>query len=157
MCDHIGFADTIARWVYDEFIAGIKDDLSYEDILAAIKKCHKSVLPIRLIALADDQCVGTVSLVLNDLKCRAYSPWLAALYVDKRYRNQGIGERLVSAVIAVAQKLGHDRLYLRTEHASDYYRKLGWAFVETCEDDYDLKPDVFVYELLPGELLGRLR
>jgi len=150
LCDHIGFADTVARWIYDEFIAGIKVDLSYEDILAAITKCCRQKLPMRLIALVDDTCVGTVSLVQNDLRCREYSPWLAALYVDKDYRNQGIGEQLINAVIDVARKLGHEKLYLRTEHASDYYRKLGWAFVETCEDDYDLKPDVFVCDFLPG-------
>ena len=148
LCDHIDIADTVARWIYEAFIAGIRDDLSYEDLLTAIKKCHRQELPIRLITFVDGKCAGTVSLVLNDLKCRAYSPWLAALYVDKRYRSQGIGERLVNAVINIAQELGHERLYLRTEHASDYYRKLGWDFVETCEDDFDLKPYVFVLELL---------
>jgi GNAT superfamily N-acetyltransferase len=153
LCDYIHFADTAAKWIFDEFINGIKHDRSYGDVLAAIKNCHKTELPIRLIALIDDKCVGTVSIVVNDLqlqckgKCRDYTPWLASLYVDKEYRNQKIGEQLIDSVKNIVKQLDYDKLYLRTEHASGYYRRLGWEFIETCEDNYNLKPDVFMWNL----------
>ena len=147
LCDHIGFADTVARWIYDEFIDGIKYDRSYEDVLSSVKRCRKHELPVRLAALTDDKCVGTVSIVSNDLKCRDYTPWLASLYVDKAYRNKKIGEQLIDSVKNIVAQLGYDKLYLRTEHASGYYRKLGWEFIETCEDSYNLKPDVFMFDL----------
>jgi len=147
LCDHIGYVDTVARWIYDEFVSGIISGHSYEDVLASVKRCNKQELPIRLVALAEENCVGTVSIVINDLKCRDYTPWLAALYVDKEFRNQKIGERLIDAVKDICVASGYNEVYLRTEHASDYYRRLGWQYVETCEDIDDLIPDVFLYEL----------
>ena len=143
LCDHINFADTVAKWIFDEFINGIKVDRSYENILSSVKNCHKLELPIRLIALLDGKCAGTVSIVFNDLKCRNYTPWLGSLYVDAAFRKKGIGEKLIDRVKTIVTELGYKELYLRTEHASGYYKRLGWEFVETCDDDYNLKPDVF--------------
>ena len=143
LCEYISFSETVAKWIYDEFLSGIRDDLSYSDILASIRNCHKRELPIRLIALVDDICVGTVSLVVNDLKSRDYTPWLAALYVDKKFRNQGIGGHLTNRIQDIAVILGYKELFLRTEHASGYYKKLGWVFIESCHDEFSLMPDVF--------------
>jgi predicted N-acetyltransferase YhbS len=108
-----------------------------------MKACGKTELPIRLVAVIGGECVGTVALVENDLRCRPYTPWLASLIVAPAHRGQKIGEGLVESVKALAKDKGYRELYLRTEHASGYYVKLGWEFVETCEDDYGLKPDVF--------------
>jgi len=147
LCDHIQFADTVASWLYDAFISGIRDDLSRAYVLSSVKNCHKLEFPIRLIALLDGNCVGTVSIVSNDLKCREYTPWLAAFYVDKGFRNQKIGEQLIDCVKSIVTQLGYKEVYLRTEHTSAYYRKLGWRFIETCADRFNLKPDVFVFHL----------
>ena len=143
LCDHIHFAETAAKWIYDEFIDGIRDGFSYETILESTKSCHKQNLPIRLISIDDDECIGTISLVSNDLKCRDYTPWLAALYVDNRFRNQGVGEQLIEHIKKITVQLGYKELYLRTENTSGYYRKLGWDFVENCIDEFNLNPDVF--------------
>jgi len=143
LCDNIHFAETVAKWIYNEFIAGIRDGYSYDDCLAKRKNCHKEQLPIILIAIDDDRCIGTISLVANDLKCRDYTPWLAGLYVDPQFRNKGVGEQLIERVKEIARQLGYKELYLRTEHASGYYKKLGWEFIENCQDDFNLKPDVF--------------
>jgi len=145
LADHITFADDAATWIYGAFVEPVRDDLSYEQVLAKVKDCHKSQLPIRFVAILDGNCVGTVSLVHNDLKCRDYTPWLAALYVDESFRGRQIGERLLDHAKSIAQNLGYPALYLRTEHASNYYKKLGWQFVEACDDDFNLKPDVFKF------------
>jgi len=148
LCDHINYAETVAKWIFDEFIDGIKEDTSYTNVLSSIKKCQKLELPITLIALAETQCVGTVSIVFNDLRCRNYTPWLGALYVNKDFRNRKIGEKLIDRVKTIVAELGYKELFLRTEHASAYYKKLGWEFIETCDDDYNLKPDVFKWTLV---------
>lgn len=147
LCENMRYAGTVASWIYDEFIKDVRDDLTPGNIEAHISICYKDILPIRLIATFGGQCAGTVSLVENDLKCRDYTPWLAALYVDKDHRNKGIAKALISSTQDIAKRLGYNELYLRTEHASEYYRKLGWKFVERCSDDYGLKPDVFKYTL----------
>ena len=128
------FVKTVSDWIYNEFIKDVRDDLPLTELTARISGCGKDALPIRLIALLGGQCVGTVSIVENDLKCRDYTPWLAALIVDKDYRGHGIGKRLISHVQTLARQMGYKELYLRTEHASGYYKKLGWQFVEKCVD-----------------------
>jgi len=97
--------------------------------------------------MIDGKCAGTVSLVSNDLKCRNYTPWLAGLYVDKAFRNQKIGRTMIDRIKIISAELGYKELFLRTEHAGNYYRKLGWEYIETCDDDYNLKPDVFKWKL----------
>lgn len=148
LCDNLHFADIVSSWIYNEFIKGVRDDLTLDDITARISKCNKDTLPIRFVAVLDGKCVGTVSLVKNDLKCRNYTPWLAALYVDQDYRGHGIAKKLISFAQNTAKRLKYKKLYLRTEHASGYYKKLGWQFVEKCSDDFGLEPEVFKYILL---------
>ena len=143
LADHMIFADDVATWIYTAFIKDVRPGVSYEQVLSKVKACHKSQLPICLIAMVDGKCVGTVSIVQNDLQCRGYTPWLAALYVDQAFRDNKIGEQLVARVKDIVKDLGYREIYLRTEHASDYYRKLGWEFIETCEDQFNLKPNVF--------------
>ena len=147
LIDNITYADVVAKWVYKEFIKDIRHGISYEQILSSMKDCHKTEFPIRLIALVDNKCVGTVSIVENDLQCRDYAPWLAALYVDEPYRKNKIGQQLIESVKKIVKELGYNELYLRTEHTSNYYRKLGWQFVESCVDEFNLTTDVFKFTL----------
>ena len=147
LSDNMNFAETVAQWVFKEFISGIRAGVTYEQVLSAVKNCHKSQMTIRIIALVDGKCVGTAALFKNDLKGRDYTPWLAALYVDAPYRNQKIGRQLIEKIKEIAKSLDYNELFLRTEHASDYYRKLGWQFVESCKDEYGLTPDVFKISL----------
>ena len=148
LADNIIFAEIVAEWIYDEFIKGVRHGISYEQVLSSVRNCHKAELPVRLIAIEDNKCVGTVSIVQNDLKCRDYTPWLAALYIDKSYRGNKIGEQLVERTKSIAKELGYYELFLRTENTSDYYRKLGWRFIESCEDEFGLTPDVFKFSLV---------
>ena len=147
LADNIIFAENVADWIYSEFISGIKHGISYNQLLSSIEVSYKTELPIRLIAVENDRCVGTVALEQNDLKCRDYTPWLAALFVDKAYRRKTIGEQLIGRVVSIAKELGYSELYLRTENTSDYYRKLGWQFIESCVDEFGLIPDVFKFTL----------
>jgi len=147
LCDNICFAETAAKWIFDEFIDGIKDR-TYEEVVASWKNCNRDKLPIRLVAVIDGRCAGAISIVENDLRCRDYTPWLASLYVDEKLRKNGIGRALIERVKEIARGMGYKEIYLRTEHASGYYRKLGWEYVETTNDDFNLVPDVFKWKLV---------
>jgi predicted N-acetyltransferase YhbS len=150
LADNINYTETVADWIYTEFVKGIRDGITREHVFKSMQKSNKTELPIRLVAIESGRCVGTVSLVANDLKGRDYAPWLASLYVDSSCRGNGIGERLVERVKEIAKDLGYNELFLRTEHASDYYRRLKWQFVESCYDEHNLYPDVFKFVLLPN-------
>ncbi|MCL2060182.1 MAG: GNAT family N-acetyltransferase [Oscillospiraceae bacterium] len=145
LSDNDIFAENIAGWIFNEFIKGIRHGISYEQILLSVKTCHKTTLPVRFAAKSGARCVGTVSVVQNDLLYRDYAPWLASLYVDAPYRKLGIGEMLVDKAKETAAALGYSELYLRTEHAGKYYERLGWQYVESCVDEFKLNTDVYKY------------
>ncbi len=72
--------ETVTKWIYEEFID--KSAVKYAEIRGFFRKRYYDKLPITLIALKDEQCVGTVSLFEGDLDTRRdLKPWLAALYV----------------------------------------------------------------------------
>ncbi len=43
--------------------------------------------------------------------------------------------------------MGFDKLYLRTEHASRYYKRLGWEFIYQTIDEFGLETQVFMKEI----------
>jgi GNAT superfamily N-acetyltransferase len=132
-----------ANWIYGEFIHNIRRGVTYEDVYNRFENGVPGRLPVRFLALTDDMCVGTVSIVKNDLSGREYGPWLASLFVRPDFRSKGIGRLLIEKVKSAVWDMGYEELYLRTEHAGDYYRKLGWTFVEQCTDEFGLAPEVF--------------
>ena len=147
LSDNMVYIEKITQWLYDEFFKNIRHGFSYEQIFDKYKVCYKTSLPIRLVAVIDELCVGTISLTENDLKCSSYTPWLAALYVDKAYRSNKIAEHLIERVKDITRDLSYNELFLRTEHASEYYKKRGWEFVESCIDEYNLNTEVFKFTL----------
>jgi len=153
LCDNLEFAEIVSTWIFDEWIKPRRNDLPKEQLIERIKISYKDRFPIRLIAMQDNRCVGTIALVENDLanKCRDYLPWLSALYVDEKYRGQGIAEKLITRVKEIAKQLGYKELYLRTETASEYYRNRRWQYVETVNDNFNLRPDIFKVKISASE------
>ena len=147
LIDNTDFMEEVTGWIYDEFIDNIREDVTYEDVVSSFESSKKDELPIRLIAIEDGRCIGTISLIENDLKGSEYTPWLAAIYVDIPYRNNKIGEQLIERVKKITGDLGYRELYLRTEHAREYYRKLGWQYVESGIDEYGLELEIYKFIL----------
>ena len=89
-------------------------------------------IPTTLVALDGEVLLGSVSLLENDHDdIRAYSPWLASLYVRPDQRGRGLGIELVRRCEDMAHRLGVGRLYLYTAGQEPFYRKLGWDDVAT--------------------------
>lgn len=89
-------------------------------------------IPTTLLALDGERLLGSVSLLENDHDdIRAYSPWLASLYVREDQRGRGLGSTLVRRCEDMARQLGIERLYLYTAGQEAFYRKIGWVDVAT--------------------------
>ncbi|WP_371379709.1 GNAT family N-acetyltransferase [Sporomusa aerivorans] len=138
----------MAGWVYNEFVVKSKSQHTLERLIQHFGDRKSEIFPLTLIAITSDKCVGTVSLVKNDLTTQTdLSPWLASLYVDENHRKQGIGERLTDKALHIAQEVGITTLFLRTEHAFVYYKKRGWRFVGKALDEYGRETKVLKYEM----------
>ena len=82
-----------------------------------------------------------------DFYGKSYSPWLGGLYVDIPYRNEGIGQRMIDFIKQIAKDLGYYEIYLNTEHAGGYYKRLGWIYIETCLNEGGRMCEIYKYEL----------
>jgi predicted N-acetyltransferase YhbS len=103
-----------------------------------------SPIPFALVAHRGDTFLGTSSVIAADLEDRPqYSPWVAAVWVDPKYRMQEIGSALVGRAVSDAFALNFRRVYLcaRKERRRFYVRQ-GWAPIE--EDVGEHKLTVFV-------------
>jgi len=139
------FIEVVSKWIYTEFYENIRYGISYDEILADISSRKKGKIPFTFVAIENDKCIGTVSLFSNDLKERNdLTPWLGSLYVSTDYRNRGIAKQLMDKVIKTSRSLGYEILYLRTEHASKYYIKLGWKLIYNTIDEFGLATEVFM-------------
>lgn len=149
LCNHPEHLETVATWIYDEFVIKAKGNLNFEEVVEYLNKTNKESFPMTFAAMINNECVGTVSIFANDLKTQdILTPWLASLYVDPEHRGKGIGEVLIEHVQHVVKELGYEALYLRTEHTSKYYRGLGWEFVYKTEDEKGQETEVFKYNII---------
>ena len=147
LADHPEHIHTVAEWIYNQWTD--KNKKTLDEVIGSFKKrCVKNKIPLTLVALAEDECVGTVTLYKNDLETRKeLEPWLGSLYVSPSYRKQGIGEELTKQAIEVSKQLGFDKLYLRTEEKADYYSKRGWDFIFNAQDEKGIETKVFSFKL----------
>ena|SRR5690625_2190374 len=144
----------VSEMIFEEFVLKTGSDMKFESVVKHFSNTKNNTFPITLIALENEECLGTVSIFENDLKTRdMYRPWLASLYTKPEYRGRGVGEVLISKTKDVVKELGFSELYLRTEDASDYYRKRGWTYLETVSDEKYEETDVFKFNLNTSGLL----
>lgn len=142
--NHPGKVEDVSRMIYEEFVIKSDSDKSYSDVYEFFGKTGIDKLPVTLIALENDQCIGTVSVFENDLNLRPeLKPWLASLYIEPVHRGSGAGRKMVRGALETTALMGYKELYLRTEDASDYYKKLGWEHIEMLTLHTNEEVDVF--------------
>jgi predicted N-acetyltransferase YhbS len=114
-----------AQWSY------LDVGVSVAQRAAALRKHGRGIVPMTLVALSGDTLLGSASLIQHDMDTRMdLWPWLASVYVDPPYREQGIGSALVQAIVDQATLQGFPALYLFTPDRAAFYERLGWQALE---------------------------
>lgn len=112
-----------------------------EDLLQFFAQEFSAAMP-RTWLLVDtdkrfpDDLVGAVTLSLNEMgQCQpaARNPWLGYLYVEPRYRGQGLAKQLTNYAVAQAHRLGFDKVYLYASDETARYQHWGWQIIQTLE------------------------
>lgn len=100
LCNHPEYAETVLNWIYSEFVVELEKSLKkLEQIIEYFQNTNLTSFPITLIAVAQNECVGTISIFENDLKTQnELTPWLASLYVSPYYRGQRLAVKLINRV-----------------------------------------------------------
>ena len=136
LADHPDLVDTCAAWSF-----GLWGSQSGGSLAAAQAKFAAATGPDRasftFVARREGKPAGTASLRLTDFAGRPdLSPWLATVYVHPDHRRAGLAHTLVRRVEAQARRLGHERLYLISEHAETLYADLGWSTFDHVTGPY---------------------
>jgi predicted N-acetyltransferase YhbS len=88
-------------------------------------------LPLTLVAIEQDELLGAVSLIFDDLPGYEHlNPWLASLLVLPEHRGEGVGSRLVREAEKLLASNGVETAYLFTETAHAFFERLGWQVME---------------------------
>jgi GNAT superfamily N-acetyltransferase len=146
------YAPILAYWSYNLWYR--KRPIDFDVILKAYgQRAASDRVPLSMVAIEESMPVGMISLKLDDLWSRKdLNPWLASLYVVPEFRNRGIAEMLVNAVVEKARALGYQELYLflgPEEHMdlALYYSNRGWHYMEDAIDNDDQPTKIFYYSL----------
>jgi predicted N-acetyltransferase YhbS len=128
LCDHATLAPALARAHFDAFHQLLPAWTEDEALHELRSHDARRAIPTTLVALREDQWLGSVSLLQNDHdEIRDWSPWLASLYVRPEVRGSGLARALVARCCDEARALGIATLYLYCEaRLVDFYLALGW-------------------------------
>lgn len=130
------FKEQVIDWQWQAF--GSENSRAFFQSVVESSLNHAD-LPLTFIALDGDRLVATVGLWRCDLISRQdLFPWLAALYVDKAYRSQGVAQQLQQFLLQYSRQVGFEELYLYAEFEG-YYERFGWKYIGDALD-YPDKP-----------------
>jgi RimJ/RimL family protein N-acetyltransferase len=136
LADHPEVIPALARWFraqWPEYYAA----RSLADIARDFhSEKNRDGLPIRLVAFADGELAGTITLRGQAIRTLPeYRPGLGGLLVTGQHRGRGIGTELVRAGMDLARKQGYDRVYATTASAQGILERLGWELVQMVAHD----------------------
>ena len=133
LANHPELVEQLARLSWTEWQPIYQErQQTFEDAIKNYReRTNTDCLPLTLVALHEDELVGTVSLKYHDLDIRpGLDPWLGALLVLPNWRGRGIATMLMRRAADVAFQLNLPELFLWTSSAERLYLKLGWQVVE---------------------------
>lgn len=123
----------IAKWYFDEWHTPID-----KTIHRLANQPNDDVL-FQLVLIKENKLVATGGLCNNvnifhvHPKFKKFKPWVALLYTDEPYRNQGLGKMLLEKIEQCAKETGLTKIYLYTFTAESLYRRSGWRQVERVQ------------------------
>lgn len=140
LSDYPDTIPTLARWFRDQwpdYYAGRTLTDIERDFLGEAQRQH---LPVRLVALVDEELAGTIVLRDRAIPTRSeYHPGLGGLFVPVRFRTRGIGTELVRSGMVLARNHGYGVVYATTVVAGEILKRLGWSAVKAVivhEDEH---------------------
>ena len=120
----------IANWYFDEWNTSIDKTIHRltnqpnEDVLFQL------VLSKENKVIATGGLCNNVSILKEYDKFKKFKPWVALLYTEKNYRNQGLGKVLLEQIEWLAKENNLTKIYVYTFTAESLYKRCGWTQIE---------------------------
>lgn len=95
----------------------------------------KEELPFGITLMDDlDNIVGFCVFKIENLKkYPEIFPWLSDVMIIEKYRGKGYGKLLLQHGEKILRDLGYDTIYVWTDQAPDFYKKLGFKYKQKIE------------------------
>lgn len=74
-------------------------------------------------------------------------PWLSDVMIIEKYRGQGYGKKLISIGEKTLKELGYKTIYVWTDQAPDFYKKLGFKYKQKVEKNEGGFGELFYKEI----------
>ena len=82
-----------------------------------------------------NEIIAGAGIIENDFHDRKdLRPNLCALFVEEKYRKQGIAKYILNFLRKDLGNMGFEKLYLVTDH-TEFYERYDWSFLTTVNDD----------------------
>ena len=123
--------EAVGTWIYEQWWR--KPDNSPEVVLCRLRQhTQRDAVPFTIVALEDDQPVGSCSVIENDCVHRPqYAPWVAAVFVKPERRHRGIASRILQEAYRVARRAGVKGLYIDCHvDTVPLHEQKGWTILE---------------------------
>lgn len=62
------YVNDVSDMIYKEFVANTGSIMTFDEVCTYFSNTHSEQFPITLIAVEENECIGTVSIFENDLK-----------------------------------------------------------------------------------------
>lgn len=130
LTDHPDATAQLARWHYREW-HHLYPGETLRDFAEELAESLKGKAVPATLVLSDARGVwGSASVLRRDMSTNTdLGPWLANVYVHPNKRSQGLGRRLIEAVMEQSRKNGLRELYLFTPGQEYFYQTLGWTIL----------------------------
>lgn len=123
--------DKAASWFHEKWGVPIEAYIeSMDDCLSS-----RNPVPQWYVVLEKDEIIAGLGVIENDFHDREdLTPNVCAIFVDERYRCQGIAGDMLKFVCKDMKDNGINTLYLITDHTS-FYERYGWEFLCMVQGD----------------------
>ena len=89
------------------------------------------------LCLDDNKIIGGLGVIKNDFHNRVdLYPNICAVYVNEKYRNNGIAGKLLNLAVEEMKKKGVSPIYLVTDHVG-FYERYGFEFYTFVKQEDD--------------------
>lgn len=143
--EHPELEQAAAEWFHSKW------DVPLEAYLDSMERCvgNTNAVPQWYIVKNDGKIIGGLGVIANDFHARKdLTPNVCAVYVEEKYRCQGIAGEMLHHVCMDMQRKGIATLYLLTDHTS-FYERYGWKFLCMVQGDGEAKPSRMYVHTMP--------
>lgn len=105
-------------------------------------------LPISFACYNNNTLVGFCTLQKNNLKkYLEICSWICSVMIFEEYRYQGYGTKMLQEIANKAKELGYNKVYLWTDQAPEFYKKIGYTYLQQVEKNEGGYGELFYKEV----------